>query len=393
VINCGELPARKISPRADSSLPIADDFLMNNSFQTLSLEQQIGQLLFIGLPGKELDGEARALLDEIQPGGVILFARNVGSRQQLRALTDEIRAALSVAPLIGLDQEGGAVDRLRKVLTPMPSARQIAQSGDVENARALGRIRGEALRIFGFNMNFAPVVDVVTAEREKFNAGLHTRVFGATPETVSQNARAYLEALQKAGILGCLKHFPGLGAGAVDSHHALPRINLSRAELMRVDVAPFARLIEARIAHCVMIGHAVYTSLEEAGGASSPASLSPKIIGELLRGELNFQELVVTDDLEMGAILKNYTIAEAARRAVRAGNDMLLICARADFAREAHQTLARAAREGDLNRARLQESLARIAAFKNLTAPPLPFDNARLDAVVIEIETLKSRLP
>src|SRR5215204_1722297 len=173
---------------------------------SLPLEKQIGQLLFIGLPGTELDAEARALVEEVSPGGVIVFGRNVASPEQLRGLLDGVRASMRVEPLVGIDQEGGLVDRLRKIITPMPAARVIRQHGDLAAARAHGRITGEVLRHLGFNMNFAPVLSIMTEDRDLLSNGLYSRSFGRSPGEVLGYTMVYLRGLQGTGCLGCAKH-------------------------------------------------------------------------------------------------------------------------------------------------------------------------------------------
>jgi beta-N-acetylhexosaminidase len=163
-----------------------------DSLHSLPLEQQIGQFFFIGLPGKELDAEARQLLEDIKPGGVIIFGRNVESPEQLRKLLDDVRELLPVPPLLGVDQEGGLVDRLRKIATPMPSARVIRQHGDLAGARSLGRITGELLGLLGFNMNFAPVMSIMTDERDLLSNGLYSRSFGRSPGEVLGYTTVYM---------------------------------------------------------------------------------------------------------------------------------------------------------------------------------------------------------
>src|SRR5437588_11350070 len=201
-----------------------------SDFQTLRslpLEQQIGQLLYIGLPGTQFDSEARALVREVSPGGIIIFGRNVAAPEQLRALLDGVRASVPVEPLCGIDQEGGLVDRLRKICTPMPSARTIRQHGDLAAARMLGQITGEVLRMLGFNMNFAPVMSIMTDDRDLLSNGLYSRSYGRSPGEVLGYTMVYLRGLQGTGLLGCAKHFPGIGAGEIDTHEEMPVIHLT----------------------------------------------------------------------------------------------------------------------------------------------------------------------
>src|ERR1700682_1455753 len=199
---------------------------------SLPLEQQIGQFFFIGLPGPELDEEARDLIEEVKPGGIILFGRNVAGADQVRKLLDGARAMLPIAPLCGIEQEGGLVDRLRDIFPPMPSARAIRQHGDLSGARTLGRVTGEALRMLGLDLNFAPVMSIITQERSQLTNGLYSRSFGSSPGEVLGYTTVYMRGLQATGCLGCLKHFPGIGAGAVDSHIEMPLVPLTPDDLV-----------------------------------------------------------------------------------------------------------------------------------------------------------------
>ena len=372
-----------------------------NDFQTLQslpLEQQIGQLLYIGLPGPELDEEARALIEHVHPGGVIIFGRNVTSPQQLRALNDSVRSMLPVSPLVGIDQEGGLVDRLRKICTPMPAARVIRQHGDLAGARAHGRITGEVLRLLGFNMNFAPVMSIMTEDRDLLSNGLYSRSFGRSPGEVLGYTMTYLRALQNTGCLGCAKHFPGIGAGEIDSHEEMPIIHLSHDDLLAQDLAPYIELFqrEDNMVRAVMVSHGGFPNIDIhrgiAGGRLVPASINPGVVTTLLREELGYSGLVVTDDLEMGAIAKHQPIEDAALRAVLAGEDMLLICATPSLIRRGYDSLLAAARDGRLSVDRVEASLRRIAEFRALTRPPLPFDAHRFHELSLEVAELNRKL-
>jgi beta-N-acetylhexosaminidase len=374
---------------------------MLEKIRSLSLEQKIGQLFFIGLPGAEVNDETRRLLEEVSPGGICLFARNVRTTEQTRKLLDDVRGALSVEPIISLDQEGGLVDRLRRVMTPMPSARVIRQHGDLAAARQLGKITGEILRILGFNMNFAPVMEVLSEDRELLSNGLFSRSFGRSPGEVLGYSQVYLRGLQSQGILGCLKHFPGIGAGEVDSHEELPMVHLSHDELIAKDLAPYIELFyfrqdeEDRI-RAVMVGHGGYPKIdlehETIGGRLIPASINKNVVTKLLREELGFKHLVLTDDMEMGAILKHCPIDEAAVRAFAAGEDMILICASPDAVRSSFRALLEAFRRGEFSMERLDESLHRIGEVKSLLQPPLEFDQNRLQELSAEVARLNENL-
>lgn len=368
------------------------------SLLSLPLEQLIGQFFYIGLVGTELDAETRALIQEVQPGGVIIFGRNVRSPQQLRELLDGVRELVPTNPLLGVDQEGGLVDRLRKIMTPMPSARTIREHGDLAGSRALGRITGEALSLLGFNMNFAPVMSIMTDERDLLSNGLYSRSFGRSPGEVLGYTTVYLRGLQETGIVACLKHFPGIGAGEVDSHEQMPMVSLSHDDLMAQDLAPYVELFQRKDdrVRCVMVSHGGFPNIDilkgVTGGLLEPASLSRNIVTHLLRGELAYQHLVVTDDLEMGAIAKHCEIEAAVVRAFLAGNDMMLICAHPETVRRGYQSLLGVARNGKLPKDRLRASLKRIAAMKLITKSPPAFDEGKIKILSEEITALNAKL-
>ncbi|HXQ69520.1 MAG TPA: glycoside hydrolase family 3 N-terminal domain-containing protein [Pyrinomonadaceae bacterium] len=372
--------------------------MLPEKFHSLPLEQQIGQFLFIGLPGTELDQETRDLVTAVQPGGVIIFGRNVAGPEQLRTLLDGVRELVATPLLFGIDQEGGLVDRLRRIFTPMPSARTIRQHGDLAAARSLGRITGEALRMLGFNINFAPVMSIMTDDRDLLSNGLYSRSFGRSPGEVLGYTTVYMRGLQGAGCLGCLKHFPGIGAGEVDSHEEMPVVRLSHDDLIAQDLAPYIELFQRRDdrVRCVMVSHGGFPNIdireETTGGLLEPASLNYNIVTKLLRQELGYKHLVITDDLEMGAITRHYEIGDAAVRAALAGEDMLLICASPERIRRGHEALLEAANDGRLSKERIQQTLHRVSRTKAIVEDPLPLDLDRFKALADEVEKLNSKL-
>ena len=360
---------------------------------SLTISQKVGQLFFIGIPGPEIDGPTGDLLERIQPGGVCLFSRNIRERTQTRELLDSLRATLPVMPFLSVDQEGGLVDRLRRIMTPMPAADKI---GTADDAAELGAIIAESLRLLGFNMNFAPVVDVINEDRGKATNGLHSRAFGRSSDEATRFATAFLATMQDEGIIGCLKHFPGLGASEVDSHKELPTVSIAENEFRETDLYPYKSLLESGTAKSVMVAHAAFPNvgLQEVdqNGKLLPSSLSPAIITKLLRGELGYDGLVVTDDLEMGAIVENYGIGEASKMAIIAGADMVAICASPAAIDEGFHFVKQAVESGEIAESRIDESLARIAALKETVAEPFAFDNERLNALSDRIDKLNDRL-
>jgi beta-N-acetylhexosaminidase len=353
---------------------------------SLPVEQKIGQLFFIGLAGTQIDAATRRLLTDVSPGGICLFARNVAEPEQVRNLLDSVRAQLPVEPFMSVDQEGGLVDRLRKIIAPMPAANSIKT---IPDARKIAEITAETLRILGFNMNFAPVVDVIDMKRERVSNGLYSRAFAKTAEETFELAESYLNGLQNGGCLGCLKHFPGLGASITDSHESLPTVFLSETEFFNTDLFPYQQFIKTGQVHSIMVAHAAFPLIDlqetDQKGRLLPSSLNYNFVTRLLRETLGYNGLVLTDDLEMGAILKNYGVGEACKMAILAGQDMLAICADPEAVREGFTAVKKAVADGEISIERIDESLVRIESVKNLLSETLPFDPARLQALSQEI--------
>ncbi|MBI3933110.1 MAG: glycoside hydrolase family 3 protein [Acidobacteria bacterium] len=304
-----------------------------------TLAEQAGQLLTIGFEGQECGRELRSLLKEVRPGGVIFFQRNIATAEQFRTLMIQIREVLGTPhPFLGIDQEGGQVDRFRELLGPLPSARDAAQAG---LAFELGDLAGRELAAFGLNVDFAPVLDIGSPDSR---AILGTRTAGDIPEQVMQFATGFLRGLSGWNVLSCGKHFPGLGSGLKDSHLAMPVIETTEQEIRERDVKPYRSLVAGL--PMVMVAHAWYPALEQALASDGrpaaqpiPASLSPNIIQGLLRGQIGYRGLAVCDDLEMGGVLEGRTVEEAAVEAVRAGCEILLVCRHAEHVERVHTAL------------------------------------------------------
>ncbi len=352
----------------------------------MELAHRIGQLLIVGLPGAELDAETRELLETIQPGGVLLSKRNIENAQQVSRLNAAIRSALRVTPIIAVDQEGGRVDRLKEIFSPMPSADLLRASGDASLASRMGEIVADGLRLLGFNVNFAPVLDV--AVDDSAENGLQGRYLGASVAEVIRLAGAYLEGLERLGIIGVGKHFPGLGASVTDSHATLPRVDALRDELMRRDLAPYQELftkINARL-NAVMISHAHYTAFD--GPSPLPASLSKNVVTGLLREEISFKGLAITDDLAMGAIVESRSLPEAAIISIEVGNDLAMVAGTPQQVMEAWQAMVNAAQDGRITRTHISRAFDHIARVKSMLSPPHDYSQdavSRLRGQIAEV--------
>ncbi len=335
-----------------------------------------GQLILTGIPGTKLDSATAALFRKVQPGGYIIFGRNIESPVQLRELLDDLRDLSAIEPIITIDQEGGRVSRLRLIGNEPPNAQQLREKGDPELVRRHGDITARLLRLFGFNLDLCPVLDI--SFDDDADNSLRGRCYGTDAEQVVRLAGAFNEAMRGQGIASCGKHFPGYSAATVDAHHDLPVIRRSRAELDAHELAVF-RALAPRV-DSMMICHGWYPSLE---AEKIAASLSRRIVTALLRTELGFNGLIMTDDLDMGAILNEYGFEETIRRAIGAGNDLAMICHRVPMIEEAHGYLA------SLPARQLDRALASIARCKAQLAPPTDFSEAAFITLNEEIRDLR----
>jgi len=337
------------------------DALVRHPRGVQSITTRPNELLLVGVPGPELDAATAARLRRLQPGGFILFGRNIVSARQLRQLTDELRQLSATEPIITIDQEGGRVSRLRLIGHEPPNAQQLRQRGDHRLIADHGRLTGRLLRLFGFNLDLCPVLDI-SFDDEADNS-LRGRCYGSSVGETITHAETFRAAMAAEGILSCGKHFPGYTFAGLDPHHELPCIERTRAELDACELAVFRALIDK--VDSMMIGHAHYPCFEP--DAAVPASLSAAVIRHCLIGELGFRGLVMTDDLDMGAILNTFGWEDTIRRAVHAGNHLLMICHRLDAAEAALRVLAAMPAHA------LDPALAALAAFKQRMAPPAEF--------------------
>jgi beta-N-acetylhexosaminidase len=336
----------------------------------------LGQLILTGVPGKELDSRAETLFRRVQPGGFILFARNIETPAQLRKLIDDLRGLSEIEPIITIDQEGGRVSRLRLIGNEPPNAQQLRDKNDIDLIYRHGEITGGLLRLFGFNLDLCPVLDI--SFDDDADNSLRGRCYGKTVEQVVQNAGTFNQAMRGQGIASCGKHFPGYSAAASDAHYQLPRIDRTREELDRNELAVFRKFVDD--VDSMMICHGWYPCIEP---TKTPASLSQPIITDLLRNEFGFGGLIMTDDLDMGAILTGYRLDETIGLAIAAGNDLAMICHRIPEIENVHCIL------GSLPRNQIDRALTSVARFKEKLTPPDDFSEAAFRDIDSEIRDLR----
>ena len=322
----------------------------------MSDADKVGQLMMIGIHGKTLNDDAKFMLNEYRVGGIILFDRNMESKDQVKSLITDINKtgkSAGLTPLfIGIDQEGGAVARMEDQLIKVPPAEELGKE-PIEQAVSLAKQSGTELKDLGFNINFAPVADL----------GLtYGRSFSTNPDDVVRYASAVGKAYDEAGLWYSYKHFPGIGKTDVDLHADTSVVPVSKETLLNEDTKVFVDLIKQSKpnTYAIMVSHAMYPQID----ADHPSSLSKAIISDWLRKDMGYNGVVVTDDMDMGALAKHYTFGDMAVQSILAGSDILLVCHEYEHMQEAYNGLMKAVKDGRISKERLDESVKRILLMK-----------------------------
>jgi beta-N-acetylhexosaminidase len=342
---------------------------MHPSFDLTELNISIGRLFMAGMPGTQVDTVTESLIRDFCLGGIILFSRNIKGPVQVASLCRELqRLALKfhgIPLFIAVDQEGGRVARLKKPFTVFPGNKAIGEDDNsVARAVEFARVTSNEMSLVGINMNFAPVLDVCGEDCEKHLAG---RTFGDDPEKVAFLGQTMINRFQAHGIMTVAKHFPGLGRSAMDPHYDLPSINITDREMDEINLLPFRSAIRQQVAG-IMTSHAIYPFLEP----EISATLSNKIISGILINKLGFKGLVISDDLEMGAIKKKWGVPAGAVASFEAGCDILLICSEQQSLFEAISLLRKKFLCGEIPFSRLNISLSKIRKAKDRFLNPMP---------------------
>ena len=322
----------------------------------MSDADKVGQLLMIGIHGKTLNDDSKFMINEYRVGGIILFDRNMESKDQVKSLIADINKtgkSAGLTPLfIGIDQEGGAVARMEDQLIKVPPAEELGKE-PIEQAVSLAKQSGTELKDLGFNINFAPVADL----------GLtYGRSFSTNPDDVVRYASAVGKAYDEAGLWYSYKHFPGIGKTDVDLHADTSVVPVSKETLLNEDTKVFVDLIKQSKpnTYAIMVSHAMYPQID----ADHPSSLSKAIITDWLRKDMGYNGVVITDDMDMGALAKHYTFGDMAVQSILAGSDILLVCHEYEHMQEAYNGLMKAVKDGRISKERLDESVKRILLMK-----------------------------
>jgi len=349
--------------------PITERDYVKEMLDQMSIDEKIGQLVILGIEGYSMDEGAKAIIQEYSVGGIILFGRNVENSQQLLSLINSLKAANAekIPLFLSVDEEGGIVSRLPKEVNKLPTGKKVGSKNNEEAAYKVGEAIGEAVKAYGYNMNFAPVLDINSNPQ---NPVIGNRAYGSNAAVVGNVGISVMKGLQSSRVIPVVKHFPGHGDTAVDSHISLPVVDKTLEALMGMELIPFTDAIKEG-AEAVMVAHIQYNKID----SKRPATLSKIILTDILRQQLGFEGVILTDDLTMGAIVENYGIGEAAIASIKAGSDILLVCHGYENGNKVLQALKRAVEEGEISEARIDESVYRILSLKlkyDLNNDPMP---------------------
>lgn len=333
---------------------------IDGKLANMTLEEKIGQMLLVGIDGTELDTQAKRMIAEDKVGGIILYKDNISNLKGMVSLINDLKKSNAENPVplfMSVDQEGGKVSRMPDEYAAIPSNGSVGAANNSSAAGTMGKLLARELLSAGFNMDFAPVLDI---NSNPDNPVIGDRSFGNTADLVSRLGIAEMKGIASEGVVPVVKHFPGHGDTSVDSHLELPVVNKTAAELAKLEWQPFEAAIQEN-ADAVMVAHILFPELD----ADKPASLSRAIIGDLLREEMGFQGVVITDDLTMGAITGHYTLAAAAVDTVQAGSDILLVAHEYGNEQAVRKALLDSVKSGILEESRIDESVYRILALKD----------------------------
>lgn len=355
-------------------ISVFTEFEKDFSLSDLSLEEKVGQMIFAGIKGTDITNETKKIISTHQVGGIILFKDNLKNANQSVSLLNAIKQENTnnkVPLFLGVDEEGGRISRLPE-LTKLPTNEELGKRNDISLSYNIGKLLGKELSAFGFNLDFAPVLDI---NSNPDNPIIGDRSFGKDAELVSELGLQMMKGIQSEQVISVIKHFPGHGDTAVDSHKELPIIQKSLEELQALELIPFKHAVEQG-ADVVMVGHILLPKID----STYPASISERIITDVLREQLGYEGIIITDDMTMKAILNNLEIGESAVSAVKAGNDIVLVAHNYANVKKTVDAILKAIEDGEITEQRIDESVKRILSIKK----KYNLSNKQIDGVNIE---------
>lgn len=353
-----ELPK---TPIKEGEIP-EEEIIVDNTLEmirSMTLREKIGQLIIVGFDGTRINEEALDYIGNLKVGGFILFARNIVDEGQTLNLLNKLKEANSnndIPLFLSIDEEGGRVSRLPESFVKIPEMIKVGNVDNEDLSYEIGSILGERVKSLGFNMNFAPILDI---NSNPGNPVIGNRAFGSTVESVTKNGLGVMNGIRDLDVIPAVKHFPGHGDTNVDSHINLPIIRKAIDELRSFELIPFIKAIEEDV-EMIMVAHILYPEIDE----DYPSTMSPKIIEGLLRRELGYEGIIVSDDMTMGAIVKNYTLEEGVLSFIKSGGDIALVCHGRENPEKVIDKIEVAVNNGELSEGQIDEKLYRILKLK-----------------------------
>ena len=344
----------------------------------MTLEEKIGQLMMVGFKGTEKSSEITELIEQKHIGGVIYFDRNMKSPKQVARLSNSLQQMADLPLMVAIDQEGGDIIRMKERVTPLPAQQDLGKNASIEDMYKVAKLNGTELGSMGININFAPVLDLSKTDK---------RSLGLDPEKVHQYGKKAIQGLNDVSITGALKHCPGNGRSEIDPHVETSSVEANQLDLENSDIYPFKQIISEmdNQKFFVMVTHIKYPAYDK----EKPASLSKIIIEDLLRGKLKYEGLVVTDDLEMGAVNKYFSYDEMGKQAILAGADLLLVCHEYSHELEVYNGLLQAVKAGEVPMDRINESVKRVLTYKLNNMKQTKADPDQAEKTVKNPESIK----
>ncbi|AOH56847.1 glycosyl hydrolase family 3 [Peribacillus muralis] len=351
--------------------------------ESMTLEEKVGQLMMVGFKGTKASRKINELIEKKHIGGVIYFDRNMKSPKQVARLSNSLQqtaeqSTLSLPLMVAVDQEGGEIIRMKESVSPLPAQQDLGKHASAEDMYKVAKLNGTELSSMGININFAPVLDLSKTDK---------RSVGEDPEKVYRYGKKTIQGLNDASVTGALKHFPGNGRSEVDPHVDTSSVKANQLDLENSDIYPFKRIVSEMDdqSFFVMVTHIKYPAYDQ----QKPASLSKVIIEDLLRGKLNYGGLVITDDLEMGAVNKYFSYEEMGKEAILAGADILLVCHEYAHELEVYEGLLEAVKAGKVPMERIDQSVKRVLTYKLQAMNRTKADPDQAEKMVKNPESLK----